>query len=72
METAMMTNMTKKRSVTPMPSKPLPVKKTESFAVGVSQSNYWIVTALAQAKGMNRTVVLDKMIEHYVQTVLAK
>lgn len=54
-----------------MPSKPLPVKKTDSFAVGVSQGNYWIITALAQAKGLNRTAVLDQVIEHYINTVLA-
>jgi len=66
-----MTNTsTKKR--TPMPSKPLPNKKTDSFAIGVSQGNYWIVTALAQAKGLNRTAVLDQIVDHYVQTVLAK
>lgn len=54
-----------------MPSKPLPVKKTDSFAIGVNQSNYWIITALAQAKGLNRTAVLDQVIEHYINTVLA-
>ena len=66
-----MTNTSTKKSK-PLPSKPLPVKKTAHFAIGVSQSNYWIVTALAQAKGMNRTAVLDQIVDHYVQTVLAK
>lgn len=47
-------------------------EKKDSFAIGVSPSHYWMITAMAQSKESNRLHVLGDIIEHYVRTVLAK
>jgi ABC-type dipeptide/oligopeptide/nickel transport system permease component len=45
--------------------------KKDSFAIGVSPSHYWMITAMAQIKESNRMHMLDEIIEHYIRTVLA-
>jgi len=47
-------------------------EKQDSFAIGVSSSHYWMITAMAQVKDSNRTHMLGEIIEHYIRTVLAK
>lgn len=60
---------TKKRKR--MPSK-MPEKKLDGFAIGVSQAHYWVITTLAVAHGTNRTLELERIIDYYIQNVIAK
>jgi hypothetical protein len=55
-----------------LPNRALPEKKVGSFAIGVSTNDYWLITALAQSKGINRTAMLETIVAHYAQTVLSK
>lgn len=41
--------------------------KTDAFAIGVSQEHYWLITAIAGAKGTNRMATLAKIIESYAK-----
>jgi len=47
-------------------------EKQDNFAIGVSSSHYWMITAMAQSQESVRTQVLQEIIEHYIHTVLAK
>ncbi len=55
-----------------MPARRMPEKKTDGFAVGVSQGHYWTITALAQGLKSNRAQVLERIINHYIETVVSK
>ena len=46
-------------------------KKSEGFAVGVTASHYWMITALADGKKTNRMAVLEDIIDYFIQNKLA-
>lgn len=52
--------------------KQMPEKKVNGFAIGVSQGHYWTITALAQGLHSNRQQVLERIINHYIETVMSK
>jgi hypothetical protein len=47
-------------------------KKTDSFAVGVTTQHYWVITALAEGRGSNRSRMLEEIIEFYINNKLSK
>lgn len=50
----------------------LPKHKTEGFAIGVSQSHYWVISALASGKKTSRTAILQGIIDKYIREVLTE
>ena len=44
--------------------------KSDGFAIGVTASHYWTITALAEGKKSNRMAVLEEVIDHYIKTKL--
>ena len=55
----------------PMPPINKKSKKNEGFAVGVTTSHYWMITALAEGKNSNRMAVLEEIIDYFIQNKLA-
>jgi hypothetical protein len=47
-------------------------KKTDGFAVGVTTQHYWVITALAEGRGSNRSRMLEEIIEFYINNKLSK
>ena len=47
-------------------------KKTDGFAVGLSQANYHIVTGIAHVRKITRVKLMNEIVDHYVKTVIAK
>lgn len=46
-------------------------KKNDGFAIGVTASHYWMVTALADGRKSNRSAVLEEIIDYFIQNKLA-
>lgn len=46
-------------------------KKNDGFAVGVTASHYWMITALADGRKSNRMAVLEEVIDYFIQNKLA-
>jgi hypothetical protein len=46
-------------------------EKSDKFAIGVSPEHYWLITGLAQGKGINRTKMLSDIIDHYIKCTFA-
>lgn len=55
----------------PMPDRQVNPKKSEGFAIGVTPSHYWMVTALAAGRKSNRRAILEEVIDFYIQNKLA-
>jgi hypothetical protein len=47
-------------------------KKTENFAIGVSPSHYWMITALAEGRKSNRMALLEEVIDYFIQNKLSE
>ena len=60
-----------KQTVRKMPAVKKNLKKIDGFAVGVSTSHYWMITALAEGRKSNRTAVLEEIIEYFIHNNLA-
>jgi hypothetical protein len=45
--------------------------KDKHFAIGTSPEHYWLITGLAQGKGINRTKMLSDIIDHYIKCTFA-
>lgn len=44
-------------------------KKTDSFAIGVSQQHYWLITSIAESRNMSRTDVLSGIIQKWIHNL---
>jgi hypothetical protein len=44
-------------------------QKTDSFAIGVSQQHYWLITSIAEARNISRTDVLGGIIQLFVNNI---
>lgn len=66
--------MTTKTTIQKKPRKLVTINenKKDSFAIGVSADNYHFITKLADAKGSNRTHMLDQIIDKYAADTLSK
>lgn len=58
------------KSVRKLPKMSNP-EKSDKFAIGVTPEHYWLITGLAQGKGMNRTRLLAQIIDHYIKCTFA-
>ena len=47
-------------------------KKADSFAVGVTTQHYWVITALAEGRGSNRSRIMEEIVEFYINNKLSK
>lgn len=63
--------MTTAKKIARMPKMSNP-EKVGSFAIGVSSEHYWLITGLAQGKNINRTRMLEQIIDHYIKCTFAK
>ena len=61
----------KARPLRKMPALKKNLTKTDGFAVGVTTSHYWVITALAEGKNSNRMAVLEEIIDYFIQNKLA-
>ena len=48
------------------------VNKTEGFSVGVSPTNYYILTGIAEARGIPRMTLMNEIVDQYIKNVLAR
>ena len=48
------------------------VNKTEGFSIGVSPTNYYILTGIAEARGIPHMTLMNEIVDQYVKNVLAK
>ena len=47
-------------------------KKAEGFAIGVTNQHYWVITALAEGRGSNRSRIMEEIVDFYINNKLSK